>query len=52
MFLLMAMSFGKTIIHDSNQEVHFLRMVETPLHQRHKMDLPMDLMRNYPKMHS
>jgi hypothetical protein len=45
-FLLMAMSFGKAIMHDSNQEGSFSgEWWETPLHQRHKMDLPMDLMR-------
>ena len=43
-FLLMAMSFGKAVIYDSNQEGSFSgEWWETPLHQRHKMDLPMDL---------
>ena len=45
-FLLMAMSFGKTIIHDSNSSNTFSgEWWETPLDMRHKMDLPMDTMR-------
>ncbi len=45
-FLLMAMSFGKVIVHESNSENSFSGdWWETPLHLRHSMDLPMDLMR-------
>ena len=45
-FLLLAMSFGNAIIHDSNDTVSFSgEWWETPVHLRHQMDLPMDTMR-------
>ena len=45
-FLLMAMSFGKTILHESTDEVKFSgEWWETPLHLRHTMDLPMNTSR-------
>ena len=45
-FLLMAMSFGKAVINDSNSETMFSGdWWDTPLHLRHTMDLPMDMMR-------
>ena len=45
-FLLMAMSFGKAVINDSNSETTFSGdWWDTPLHLRHTMDLPMDMMR-------
>ncbi len=45
-FLLMAMSFGKAVINNSNSENTFSGdWWDTPLHLRHTMDLPMDMMR-------
>ena len=45
-FLLMAMSFGKAVINNSNSETTFSGdWWDTPLHLRHTMDLPMNMMR-------
>ena len=45
-FLILAMSFGKAIVHDSNDAGSFSgEWWETPLSLRHTMELPMDTMR-------
>jgi len=45
-FLILAMSFGKVIVHNSNDAGSFSgEWWETPLSLRHTMDLPMDTMR-------
>ena len=45
-FLILAMSFGKAIVHNSNDAGSFSgEWWETPLSLRHTMELPMDTMR-------
>ena len=45
-FLMLAMSFGKAVVHDSSENNSFSgEWWETPIHLRHQMDLPMDMMR-------
>ena len=44
-FLLLAMAFGESIVNQTNEEEFSGEWWNTPLQQRHTMDLPMDTLR-------